>query len=59
MRLLCHQHLKSDNLLGKYKAKQFIEIINNPELIEDFDMDLYVKIIRMIMDYLQITYHVL
>lgn len=38
--------LKSDNLLQKYKANQFIEIINNAELTEDFDMDLYFKIIE-------------
>ena len=42
------QHIKSDNLLQRYKAKQFIEIINNAEPIEGFDMDLYFKIIEKI-----------
>jgi len=40
------QHLESDNLLQRYKAKQFIEIIKDSEAIEDFDMDLYFKIIE-------------
>jgi len=42
------QHLKSDNLLQRYKAKQFIKIINNAEHIESFDMDLYFRIIEKI-----------
>jgi site-specific DNA recombinase len=40
------QHLKSDNLLQIYKAKQFIEIVKNGEFIENFDMDLYFKLIE-------------
>ena len=40
------QHAKSDNLLLRYKAKQFIEILNNAEPIEKFDMDLYFRIIE-------------
>lgn len=39
-------HLKSDNLLLRYKAKQFIKIINNAEPIESFDMDLYFRIVE-------------
>ncbi len=39
-------HLKSDNLLQRYKAKQFIEIINHAKSIENFDMDLYFKVIE-------------
>lgn len=42
------KHLKSDNLLQRYKTKHFIEIINNVEPIEDFDMDLYFKIIEKV-----------
>lgn len=40
------QHVKSDNLLQRYKSKQFIEIINNTEPIESFDMDLYFRIVE-------------
>lgn len=40
------QHLKSDNFLQRYKAKQFIEIINNVELIEGFDMEIYFRIVE-------------
>lgn len=40
------QHLKSENILQRYKARQFIEIISNAERIESFDMDLYFKIIE-------------
>ena len=42
------EHLKSDNLLQRYKAKQFMRIIENAEPIEEFDMDLYFKIIEKI-----------
>ncbi|MPN61029.1 hypothetical protein SDC9_208763 [bioreactor metagenome] len=38
--------MKNDNLLQRYKAKQFIEIINNAEHMESFDMDLYFRIIE-------------
>lgn len=38
--------LQSDNLLQRYKAKQFMDIINNAEPIERFDMDLFFKIIE-------------
>lgn len=40
------EHLKSDNLLQRYKAKQFMRIIENAELIEEFDMDLFFRIIE-------------
>jgi len=44
------EHLKSDNLLQRYKAKQFMRIIENAEPIEEFDMDLFFRIIeKMIM----------
>lgn len=38
--------LKSNNLLQRYKAKQFIEIINNTEPIKSFDIDLYFRLIE-------------
>lgn len=41
-------YLESEDLLQRYKAKQFIEIINKAEPIESFDMDLYFKIIEKI-----------
>jgi DNA invertase Pin-like site-specific DNA recombinase len=40
------EHLKSDNLLQRYKAKQFMRIIENAEAIEEFDMDLFFRIIE-------------
>lgn len=40
------EHLKSDNLLQRYKANQFMIIIENAELIEEFDMDLFFRIIE-------------
>ncbi len=40
------EHLKSDNLLQRYKAKQFMRIIENAEQIEEFDMDLFFRIIE-------------
>lgn len=45
------QNLKSENLLQKYKAKQFIEIINHAEIIEEFDIDLFFRIIEKMMVY--------
>lgn len=39
-------YLISDNLLQKYKAQQFIRIIENAEPIEKFDMDLFFRIIE-------------
>lgn len=40
------EHLKGDNLLQIYKAKQFMRILADAEPIERFDMDLYFKIIK-------------
>jgi len=44
-RLKWKEYLKSDNLLQIYKAKQFMRIIENVEPIEEFDMDLFFRII--------------
>ncbi len=40
------EHLKSDNLLQRYKAKQFMRILAEAETIEKFDMDLFFRIIE-------------
>lgn len=40
--------LKSDNLLVRYKAKQFIEILEDAKPLEEFDMDLFFRIIEKI-----------
>jgi len=40
------QHLESDNLLQRYKSKQLIDMVENAEQIEEFDMDLFFKIIE-------------
>lgn len=40
------EHLKSDNLLQRYKAKQFMRIIENAGPIDEFDMDLFFRIIE-------------
>lgn len=40
------EHLKSDSLLQRDKAKQFMKKIENAEPIEEFDMDLYFSIIE-------------
>lgn len=42
------EHLKSNNLLQRYKAKQFIEIIDSAKPIERFDMDLYFRIVEKV-----------
>jgi site-specific DNA recombinase len=44
----CKHNLKSDNLLQRYKAQQYMRIIENAEPIEEFDMDIYFKIIEKI-----------
>jgi len=36
----------SEDVLARYKAKQFIKIIDNAELIEEFDMDLFFRIVE-------------
>lgn len=38
----------SENVLVRYKSNQFIEIIRNAKTIEEFDMNLYFKIIEKI-----------
>lgn len=40
------EHLKSDNVLVRYKAKQFIGILKNAKLIKEFDEDLFFKIVE-------------
>jgi hypothetical protein len=40
--------LKSDNLLVRYKSKQFIEILEDTKPLEEFDMDLFFSIIEKI-----------
>jgi hypothetical protein len=40
------EHLKSDNLLKKYKAKQFIEIIEKAEPLENFNLVLFEKMVE-------------
>jgi len=39
---------EDSDVLKKYKAKQFIKIIENAEMIEEFDIDIYYKIIEKI-----------
>ncbi len=38
--------LKSDNALVRYKSKQFIELLQNAEPIEELDMALFFSIIE-------------
>lgn len=38
------KNLDNDNVLVRYKAKQFIEILNNAEPIKKFDIDLFFTI---------------
>lgn len=40
------ESLGSDNLLKRYKVKQFIEIITESEPISDFDVDLYFMLVE-------------
>lgn len=40
------KNLESDNALVRYRAKQFIKIIEKAEPIKEFDMDLYFRIIE-------------
>jgi DNA invertase Pin-like site-specific DNA recombinase/uncharacterized protein YdeI (YjbR/CyaY-like superfamily) len=39
-------NLESENALVRYKAKQFIKIIEKAELIKEFDMDLFFRIVE-------------
>lgn len=40
------EHLKSDNVLVRYKAKQFIDILKNTKPIKEFDQDLFFRIVE-------------
>ncbi len=40
------KHLKNDNVLIKYKAKQFIGILKNAKSIKEFDEDLFFRIVE-------------
>lgn len=40
--------LKSDNLLKRYKSKQFIEIVLSRPKIDEFDIDLYFALVEKI-----------
>ncbi len=40
------EEVKSDNVLVRYKAKQFMRIIENAEPIEEFDVNLFLRIIE-------------
>jgi hypothetical protein len=40
------EHLKSENALIRYKAKQFIKIIEETEPIKEFDMDLFFRLVE-------------
>lgn len=38
--------LRNDNVLARYKSKQFIKIIEKSEPIEEFDVNLFLKVIE-------------
>jgi hypothetical protein len=38
--------LKSENVLVRYRSKQFIKIIEKAEPIEEFDVNLFLRIIE-------------
>ena len=40
------ERLESDNALVRYKAKQFIGIISDAELITEFDVELYFALVE-------------
>lgn len=40
------KEMESDSVLARYKTKQFISIIAEAEQVEEFDMDLYFKIVE-------------
>lgn len=40
------ESLRSDNLLKRYKAKQFIEMIRSAEPITEFDIDFYFTLVE-------------
>jgi uncharacterized protein YdeI (YjbR/CyaY-like superfamily) len=41
-----NEGLKSESVLVRYKCRAFIKIIGGADLIEEFDMDIYFKIIE-------------
>ena len=43
--------LDDENVLKKYKARQFIKIFERAQKIEKFDVDLYYKVIEKIVIY--------
>ncbi|WP_243115094.1 recombinase [Natranaerovirga pectinivora] len=42
------EHLDSDDLLKKYKAKQFIKVIEKANRLENFDLALFEKMVEKI-----------
>jgi len=44
--------MKSENVLVRYKAGEFIKLFEEAEVIQDFDIDLYYKVIEKITVYL-------
>ncbi len=40
------EELQSENVLVRYKSGEFIKIIENADVIEEFDMDLFFRIIE-------------
>lgn len=38
--------LKSENILVRYKSKQFIKIIENADPIKEFNLNLFLKLIE-------------
>ncbi|WP_378954369.1 recombinase zinc beta ribbon domain-containing protein [Pelosinus sp. sgz500959] len=43
-----HESLENDNLLKRYKAKQFIQIITAAEPITEYDVELYFALVEKI-----------
>lgn len=40
------ERLQSDNVLVRYKARQFIKMLEKAKLIEEFDIDLFFRIVE-------------
>jgi len=45
------QRLGSDNMLKRYKARQFIGIITEAEVMTEFEVDLYFSLVEKMMVY--------
>lgn len=43
--------MKSENVLARYKAEEFTKLFENSNAIEEFDIDLYYKVIEKITVY--------